>query len=195
MTTVEVGPFESVDPIAPERAPWWFEQSLIVVCATVLAWGGAGELLAYRGDYTLARAAIIGSVGTVVAIVFVAMRVRPADREPSSRPAIAMLLVAGAVAAYNAIYAGHHVAGDRDPGIYSLAGKWLSGHGSFIVPAGAGWPAHVPNLVLNSGGTYTAAGGTVQFQFAHFLPTLLAEGQNLGGDGLMFRVNGLVGAL
>jgi hypothetical protein len=176
-------------------APWWFEQALIVVCATVVAWGAAGVFLADNGEYRLWRAAILGSIGTVLAIGFAAMRTRPVDRvEPSSRSAIAMVLGAGAVGLWNAAHAGHHILGDRDPGIYTQAGKWIAEHGNLVVPAGAGWPANVSHLVLNSGGTYNEAGRTVQFQFAHFLPALLAEAQNIGGDGLMFRTNALLGA-
>ncbi|HEX4491661.1 MAG TPA: hypothetical protein VH914_10680 [Acidimicrobiia bacterium] len=168
---------------------------MIVGCATVVAWGGAGELLAYRGDYTLARAAILGSIGTLLGVVIAVVRERPVDRaRVSPKPAIAMVLGAGAVALWNAVYAGHHVAGDRDPGIYALAGKWIAKHGNLVVPAGAGWPANVSQVLLHSGGTYDAPGRTVQFQFAHFLPSLLAEAQNIGGDGLMFRTNVLLGA-
>jgi hypothetical protein len=178
-----------------ESAPWWFEQMLIVVCATVVAWGAAGVFLAYRAEYSLPRAAFLGSLGTLLGVAFAAIRTPPAGRaRPSSRPAIAMLAGAGAVALWNAAHAGHHIIGDRDPGIYMQAGKWMAKHGNLVVPAGAGWPTNVPQLVLNSGGTYNEAGRTTQFQFAHFLPSLLAEAQNIGGDALMFRTNALIGA-
>jgi hypothetical protein len=42
---------------------------------------------------------------------------------------------------------------------------------------------------------YPQRDGTLQFQFSHLLPVLLAVGHWVGGDGLMFRVPALLGAI
>ena len=110
-------------------------------------------------------------------------------------PAAAMTVTAAVIGIWNAVFAGQHVAVDRDPGVYLIAGRWLAQHGSLVVPAGQVWAPVAKSTFLYSAGTYQMAGGQVQFQFAHLLPALLAEGFNLGGDSLMLRVPALLGAI
>jgi hypothetical protein len=47
----------------------------------------------------------------------------------------------------------------------------------------------------SSVGLYGEGNGRLEFQFAHFMPVLMAEGHNIAGDRLMFAIPALVGAL
>lgn len=110
-------------------------------------------------------------------------------------PAMTMTGAAAIIGLWNAAFAGEHVAVDRDPGVYLVAGRWIAQHGSLVVPAGNAWLGTFNSTVLNSSGTYQLPGGRLEFQFLHLVPALLAEASNLGGDGLMLRVPAILGAI
>ena len=184
----------------PDRAgsPGWFDLITLIGVAGVLCFGGFGLLLADLGDYSGPAALAGGAAGTVVAVLLA--RPRPQERRATrSRgvtvPALVMTGVAGVVAVWNAVYSSHYVVADRDPAVYSLAGKWIAEHGNLIVTPSGGWSAKGPFFQTVSQGMYQMPNGKLQFQFAHLLPTLMAEGQNLGGDRFMFRVSALLGAI
>ncbi len=106
-----------------------------------------------------------------------------------------MCLIAAGSAAWNAHYAGHHVAIGRDPGVYAVTGKWIATHGNLEVPTGLEWTSKSDNVTVVYGGSYGAGDNDTEFQFDHLTPVLLAEADNLGGDRLMFRAPALIGAL
>ena len=177
--------------------PVWFDYLVLVGCSAVLCFGGFGLLLAVTGHFSAPPAFLLGAAGTVACTVLG----RPARRSASGRPGVrvtapaaGLCLMAAAVAAWNAIYVGHDVAVATDPGVYTTAGRWLASHQSLIVPAGAPWAGKGP-INWASPGMYPQPNGTVQFQFAHLLPVLMAEGHKLGGDFLMFRVPALLDAI
>jgi hypothetical protein len=177
--------------------PRWFDYLVVVGCSAVLCFGGFGLLLAVVGRFSTAPVFLLGAVGTVVCTVLG----RPTRRPPGTRsraavtaPALGMCFVAVGAAAWNALYAGHNVVVGSDPGVYLVAGRWLASHHSLVVPAGAPWAGKGAFSVF-SPGMYTMPKGTLQFQFAHMMPVLLAEGHKLGGDWLMFRVPALLNAL
>jgi hypothetical protein len=106
-----------------------------------------------------------------------------------------MCVIAVAFAGWNARYAGHHVAIGRDPGVYAVTGKWIATHGNLQVHTGLEWSSKSSDVTAVYGGSYAQGPDITEFQFDHLTPVLLALGDNIGGDSLMFRVPALVGAL
>ena len=182
----------------PANTPIWFEYLVLGGCSSLLCFGGFGLLLAVISQFTVWRVLPVGVVGAVACIVLGRPRQsgrRAATFRSSTLPALGMCVSAGGVALWSAIYSAHHVAVDSDPGVYEVAGRWLADHKSLVVPAGTPWNKTGLNLAFGSGGMYPHTGGTVEFQFAHLLPVLLAEAYKLGSAGLMFRLTAVVGAL
>jgi hypothetical protein len=176
----------------------WFDYIVVVGCSAVLSFGGFGLVLAIAGHYSAAPAFLLGTVGTVVC-TFLGRPVRsaatPAPGARVTAPALGMCFVAIGTTIWNAIYAGHHVVVATDPGVYTVAGRWLASNSSLVVPAGAPWIGKGTFLNWASVGMYPMPNGTLQFQFAHLLPVLMAEGHRIGGDALMFRVPALLNAI
>ncbi len=171
---------------------------MLVGCTGVLSFGGFGLLLAVLGHYSAVPAFLLGVTGTAVCTVLARPTQRGLARGTSATltiPAAGMGVVAGSFAIWNSIHIGHNVAVGSDPGVYVTAGRWLASHPSLLVPANAPWaPKGVP-VSIASNGMYGGPHGTLEFQFAHLLPVLLAEAHQLGGDSLMFRVPAVLGAL
>lgn len=188
---------------APEptaSVPIWFDYLVLVAVSAVLGIGGVGLLLADVGHYS---AAVSISIGSAFA-VGLALLARPAPRRGIDSPdelghtlaAVGMCVVAAGQALWNFSYAGSHVITDRDPGIYTVTARWLAGHSSLVVSDSIPWEhLGLNNLALGSGGIFPQPNGTLEFQFAHMLPVLMAQAYALGGDALMFRAPALIGAI
>jgi hypothetical protein len=176
------------------QPPFWFEYLVLIGGVGVLSFGGIGLLLADLGHYSAALALPLGAIGTVAGVL--AGRPRHDGMSPRGRgttlPALAMCAVAVGIAAWNTIDIAHHVVIGRDPGVYANTGRWLAEHGTLVIPASAVPVRHVD---WSAYGTYVQPDGTLQFQFPHFLPAVLAEAHNIGGDALMFRLPAILGAL
>jgi len=170
---------------------------LVAVTAAVLAFGGFGLLLAVLGIYHLLPVVIVGTVATlgITAIAWPGHRSAARSRRMVTLPAVGMCILALGLAVWNGREAGHHVAIGRDPGVYAVTGKWIAVHGNLEVRTGTEWSTKSPGLTVVSLGTYAKGNDQLQFQFDHLTPVLFAEADNLGGDGLMFRVTALLGAL
>jgi hypothetical protein len=178
-------------------APVWFQYLIVAGGCGVLGFGGIGLLLAVAGHFSVPLALAVGGGATVAGIVVGRPR-RIGLTAPSAGttlPAVAMCAVAGAIAFWNSVFIGHHVVVNNDPGVYAATGRWLADHNSLIVDAGAPWSHTGLNLNFQSAGIYGGRGGTVEFQFVHLSPTLLAEAYRIGGAGFMFRIPALLGAL
>lgn len=186
---------------APELLPLWFERGLVVATVGVLSFGGFGLLLAVVGHYSILPVVAVGTVLTVVASVVAWPR--RAEHSTGARgmsrgiryPAIGMCIIAVGFATWNGLDAAHHVAIGRDPGVNAVAGKWIATHGDLEVPADPQWATKPGALSVVLPGTYLQDGNRLEFQFDHLVPVLLAEADNLGGDGLLFRVPAVLGAL
>jgi hypothetical protein len=178
--------------------PVRLELLVIVATAAVLSFGGLGLLLADLGRYSPQLVLPLGLAGTAVFTVLarprLVERTRPAGRA-SSTATLALCAVALGQFVWNAFDVTRHVAADRDPGVYLLTGKWLAQHRSLVVPVARIWSGSKGLFSVVSGGMYRMPNGTLQFQFAHLLSVLLAEADNLGGDGLMFRLPAVLGAI
>lgn len=184
----------------PVRAtcPVWLDFVVVIATSGVLSFGGVGLLLADLGRYSAGLVFPVGIAGTAAATLLA----RPTAKERARRhhrswtvTAVGACAVALGQFAFNANNMSRHVAGDRDPGVYLLIGKWLAGHGSLVVPATSLWTGTAARFSTASAGVYTMPNGTLQFQFAHMVSVLLAEADNLGGDRLMFIVPALLGAI
>jgi hypothetical protein len=177
--------------------PLWFERGLVVAAAGVVSFGAVGLLFAVAGHYRMLPVFALGIVGTVLgSAVAWPRRSGALARERSvSLPAIGMCLVALAFAAWNGALASEHVYVGRDPGVYTATAKWIASNGTLEVPAGQDWADKGADLTVGASGTYPSADGTLEFQFNHLMPVLMAEGDNLGGDTLMFRVPVVLSAL
>ncbi len=183
---------------ARPSCPVWLDLIVVVAISGVLSFGGVGLLLADMGHYSAGLVFPIGMAGTAAATVLARPRAqeraRP-RRRSWSLTALGACVVALGQLAGNAIDMSRHVVGDRDPGLYLLIGKWLAEHGSLVVPATSLWSGMGVSFSMSSAGVYTMPDGTLQFQFAHMMSVLLAEADNLGGDGLMFMVPAVLGAI
>jgi hypothetical protein len=176
----------------------WLDLVVLIAACAVLSFGGIGLLLADMGHYSTGLVFPIGTACAAAATVLA--RPRSAERARQRRrswsvPALGACVVALGQLAWNAANMSRHVVGDRDPGVYVLIGKWLAEHGSLVVPATGLWSGTGIRFSTSSAGVYTMPNGTLQFQFAHMMSVLLAEADNLGGDGLMFLVPAVLGAI
>jgi hypothetical protein len=177
--------------------PLWFERGLVVAAAGVASFGAIGLLFAVSGHYRMLPVFALGIIGTALgsAIAWPRRSGALARERAVSLPAIGMCLVALAFAAWNGAHASEHVYIGRDPGVYTATGKWIASNGTLEVPAGQDWADKGADLAIGTSGTYPNADGTLEFQFNHLIPVLMAEADNLGGDTLMFRVPVVLSAL
>jgi len=183
-------------PEVTGRAPLWLERGLIVVAAAIASFGGAGLILAILGHYSLGLVAPFGIAGTVAAVA-VALRFGRAEVSSRSEHAAAALMCAIALGTvlWNASHAGAHSLTDRDGGSYAVTAQWISAHGSLEVHSDPTWRASDLALSTQAQAMYELPDGTLQFQFSHLVPVLLAEAQDLGGTRLLYQVPALLSGL
>jgi hypothetical protein len=169
---------------------------LVIAVAALLSFGGFGLLLAVLGSYHFGLVVVVGAVGTaLLSVIAWPRRAWAGPRRPGvTWPAVGMCIGALVFLAWNAHYAAHHVTIGRDSGVYAVTGKWIATHGNVEVPTASQWGSVGPGLTVGSYGTYQQ-GNHLEFQFDHLTPVLLAEADNLGGDGLLFRMPALLSAL
>ena len=181
------------------RTPVWFDYLVVVGCSAVLCirrlrpvTGCCRPLLGCPGLPAGGRGHCALHLSGATGAPSLARRPR---RRRSQLLQSACASSLSRFALWNAIDISHHVAVAYDPGVYTVAGRWLASHSSLVVPAGAAWGNNANLFDWTSVGMYRAPGGTLEFQFAHLVPVLLAEAHQLGGDALLFRVPAVLGAL
>jgi hypothetical protein len=177
--------------------PSWLRCLALAGAAGVLTFGSAGLLLAVNGWYKPALAFPIGAVGWV-AVMLVARPVL-ASHGPSTRGAHSYAAVAVAavlvITVWNAAHASQHVLINRDGGSYANTARWLARDGSLVVKPKVGPFANAPSLAFDSYGVYKMPNGTLQFQFAHLLPVVLAEAFAIKGDFGLFHTPEVLGGI
>ena len=173
--------------------PRWLRITAYAAAATVAGFGSSGLALAIVGAY---RPVIVGLLGSIATLALIAVA-WPALARPtvSSRPqhlwAIGAVVLVIGVTAWNGQHVSHHIQINRDGGSYTNTGRWIADHGSLRVSPRVGAFAD-RSFVFAGAAVYEMADGTLEFQFAHLLPALLAEARSVGGDDLMFRAPALL---
>ncbi len=200
-------------PAAPASTgvepPVWLRMTAFVPAAAVLAFGSVGLVLAINGWY---RPALAFPIGAVVWLALVALA-WPAIRSDSGVDSLPREAAKGSDAArathknwyaavgvaaivlitgWNMAHASTHVLIDRDGGSYANTARWIARDGSLTVDARVGPFAQAP-VGFDSSAVFEVPGGKLQFQFAHFLPVLLAEGHAVAGDPGLFHTPELLG--
>jgi len=169
--------------------PVWLRLFALAAAAGVVTFGGVGLLLAINGWYRPALAFPIGAVLWIGLILLARPAMMP--KAPVSRSAhvYASVAVAAvlAITAWNAAHASQHVLINRDGGDYSNAGRWIARDGSLTVKPRVGPFAQEPTVGFDSFGVYQIKDGTLQFQFAHLLPVVLAEAYAISGNAGLFH--------
>ena len=177
--------------------PAWLRLLALAAAAGVVTFGGVGLLLAINGWYRPALAFPIGAVLWIGLILLARPAIMP--KAPVSRSAhvYASVAVAAvlAITAWNAAHASQHVLINRDGGDYSNAGRWIARDGSLTVKPRVGPFAQEPTVGFDSFGVYQMKDGTLQFQFAHLLPVVLAEAYAISGNAGLFHAPELLSGI
>ena len=190
------GPAHADEPDASEP-PSWLRVGAFVPAAGVLAFGAVGLLLAIHGVYSAAVAFPLGALGLVAMTVLAwpAFRsARPASRSAHVAAAVGVTAIL-AITAWNGVHNSQHVLINRDGGSYLTTGRWIARDGSLEARPRVGGFANDRSLQFNSFAVFDMPDGTVQFQFAHLLPAVLAESYDIGGDRAMTHAPELLGGI
>jgi len=182
--------------------PTWLLFVSLAPAAAVLAFGLIGLFLADQGWYRPVLAFPLGAVACIgVLLIAKPLFAEPrfTRRRPTSGTAhvVAALGIAAilGITAWNAGHASQHVLIDRDGGSYANSGRWIARTGSLEVKPRIGPFADDPTVRFDSLAVYELDNGTLQFQFAHLLPALLAEAYAVGGDAGLFHAPELLGGV
>jgi hypothetical protein len=151
-------------------------------------------VLLHLGLYRPALVLPLGLIGAAVAALGVGL-VRP---EPLAGPRLldgAAVLVTLGFAALNVRYSAQNISVFRDPAAYAVTGQWLVHHGSLPIPVNAEVFGTVPGVRFHSSAFDPGpAAGFVYPQYSNLLPGLLAVGGWLYSDGLLLKLNPLIGS-
>ena len=176
--------------------PRWLHLVALLPASAVLALGSVGLVLAMNGWY---RPGLAFGLGFVVWLALLVIA-RPLFARPDPAPRRAHVYggvgVAAIVAimAWNMANASQHVLIDRDGGSYTNTVRRIARDGSLRVKARVGPFAGEPTVVFTSPAVYEMSDGSLQFQFADFLPVVLAEAYAVAGDAGLFHTSQLLGA-
>jgi hypothetical protein len=182
---------------AGSSPPIWLRSFALASAAGVLTFGSVGLLLAVNGWY---RPALAFPVGAVVWIAVLALA-RPAlvseatvSRDAHVYAAVGVAAIL-AITAWNAAHASQHVLVNRDGGSYANTARWIARDGSLAVKPRVGPFANPPTVGFESFAVYQMPDGTLQFQFAHLLPVVMAEAFAIGGDAGLFHAPEVLGGI
>jgi hypothetical protein len=98
-----------------------------------------------------------------------------------------------AITAWNMAHTSEHVLVDRDGGSYANTARWIARDGSLTVKPRVGPFSNDPTVSFNSPAVFQMPDGSLQFQFAHLLPVVLAEADAVAGDFGLFHSPELLG--
>src|SRR5438477_4445055 len=188
---------EATERTAGEAPPGWLRLLALATAAGVLSFGAVGLLLAVNGWYRPALAFPLGAVGWIVLLVLarpVIVTEASASRGAHVYAAIGVVAIL-AITAWNAAHASQHVLVNRDGGSYANTARWIARDGSLSVKPRVGPFANPPTVGFDSFAVYQMPDGTLQFQFAHLLPVVLAEAYAIGGDAGLFHAPEVLGGI
>ena len=178
----------------PSREPRWVRMLAFGSAALVVAFGGVSLALAVAGIDHSYLVFPLGALAWVLLLVLARpiLEARGATTPRAHLEAALAVVFVGGIAYWHARHASQHVLINRDGGAYTNAGRWIAAHGNLRVVPEVGPFAHQTSLTFSSFGMYQNHDGTLSFQFAHLLPSLLALAQRIGGDRLMFATPALL---
>ncbi len=185
--------------------PAWLRLVAFVAASGVLALGSTGLLLAVNRWY---RPGLAFALGGVVWMGLIALarpafaplrRHRAASGTKAARiadvyAAVGVVAIV-AITVWNMANTSQHVLVDRDGGAYTNTGRWIARDGSLEVKPRVGPFANAPSVGFDSLAIFQMSDGSLQFQFAHLLPVLLAESYAVGSNFGLFHVAALLGGL
>jgi hypothetical protein len=188
------------DPDAGRRdrqAPAWFEAVALAGGLGAVALAAPGLALAVAGSYQPLLALTLGAAAFALFLPAVATVARRTHAVSAATSVAALLAVAVAVVSFlaDAWAPAQHVFVDRDPAAYVTAGRWLARDGTLEPTVAVGPFADAEGLRFDSLAVPDSGDGTVELQFNHTLPVLLADAHAVGGARALFRVPALLGAL
>jgi hypothetical protein len=181
--------------------PAWLRFVSLSAAGGVLAFGWVGVLLAVIGRYRPALAFPLGAVAWAGLLVLARPLYRSAAAPAARTSRAAHVWAAAGVAAVLAVTAwnvsniSQHVLINRDGGSYVNTGRWIARDGSLEVHPRVGPFATEPGLEFESFAVYEMPDGSLQFQFSHLLPVVLAEARSVAGDRGMFRIPPVLGGI
>jgi hypothetical protein len=185
-----------------EGPPGWLRVAAFVPAAAVLAFGSVGLLLAINGWYRPAVVFPLGGVAWLLVVwlarpAFATAEFSTAGRATVSREARVCAIVGVgaiiAITAWNMANASEHVLIDRDGGSYANTARWIARDGSLSVKPRVGPFAQEPTVGFDSAAVFQMPDGSLQFQFAHLLPVVLAESYAIAGNSGLFHTPELLG--
>ncbi len=193
-------PLEVLDPVFAGRSehtsgsvgsepPSWLQFVALAAAAGVLSFGLVGLVLAVNSWYRPALAFPIGAVMWIGVLVLARPALASNVRVPRYSHVFAAIGIALilAITAWNATHASQHVLVNRDGGSYANTARWIAREGSLTVKPRIGPFAQEPSVRFDSFAVYQMPDGTLQFQFAHLLPVVLAEAYAIKGDAGLFH--------
>ncbi|MDQ1455712.1 MAG: hypothetical protein QOH28_1332 [Actinomycetota bacterium] len=177
--------------------PSWLRLLALAAAAGVLTFGAVGLLLAVNGWYRPALAFPIGAVAWVAVLVLARPALVPEATVSRGAHVYAALGVAAilAITAWNSAHASQHVLINRDGGSYANTARWIARDGSLAVKPRVGPFANPPTVGFDSFAVYEMPDGSLQFQFAHLLPVVLAEAFAIRGDAGLFHAPEVLGGI
>jgi hypothetical protein len=151
-------------------------------------------VLLHLGLYRPALVLPLGLMGAAVAALGVGL-VRPEPLGGSRLLDGAAVLVTLGFAALNVRYSAQNISVFRDPAAYAVTGQWLVHHGSLPIPVNAEVFGAVPGVWFHSAAFDPGpAAGFVYPQYSNLLPGLLAVAGWLYSDGLLLKLNAMIGS-
>jgi hypothetical protein len=151
-------------------------------------------VLLQLGLYRPALVLPLGLIGAAVAALGVGL-VRPEPLAGSRLLDGAAVLVVLGFAVLNVRYSAQNISVFRDPAAYAVTGQWLVHHGSLPIPVEPEVFGAVKGVSFYSAAFDPAhTAGFVYPQYSNLLPGLLAVAGWLDGDGLLLKLNPLIGS-
>jgi hypothetical protein len=197
MTQAATDRTADAEPSAGDAPPPWLRLLALASASGVLTFGAVGLLLAVNGWYRPALALPIGAVAWLAVLAVARPALVPKTSTSRQAHVYAAIGVAAilAITAWNAAFASQHVLINRDGGSYANSARWIARDGSLTVNPRVGPFATDPTLEFDSFGVYEMPDGSLQFQFAHLLPAVLADAYAIGGNAGLFHAPEVLGGI
>lgn len=185
-----------VAPPGADRAPAWFELSVVGALVLMALVGTIGLALAILGVYRTWATLVLAIPLAVAAVLLLARRLDAAPSGPHAvRGALVALLLCSAFTAFAASVPSQNVVVTRDPGSYANTALWLTQDGSLQVDPTEQTFGGVDGLRFSGAAVYKGDDDTLEFQFNHLASVVMAVGQDVGGYRLMYRMPALAAGL